>query len=248
VGQGVVDERPVDLVRVRYLDGDGREHFVRLEQARDTAFERGRMARAIPSHRGQAHTPGRYWSATMQDLVEYESYLESKWLTLLDFDPAVVAFASQPLEFDGVDGRGPWRHTPDVFARRADGGARLLDVKNPEQLDWPSVRLQAERTARACERLGWDYQMVGEPPAQRWANVSWLAGYRRSPHLGAELMPRLVALAARPVAIGDLLGFMEYPDLARAVLFHLCWKQLVVFDLDAPLRETTLVVAREDSR
>jgi hypothetical protein len=61
-------------------------------------------------------------------------------------------------------------------------------------------------------------------------------------------MPRLVALAARPVAIGDLLGFMEYPDLARAVLFHLCWKQLVVFDLDAPLRETTLVVAREDSR
>jgi hypothetical protein len=56
-------------------------------------------------------------------------------------------------------------------------------------------------------------------------------------------MPRLVGLAVRPVAIGDLLGFMEYPDIARAVLFHLCWRQQIVFDLDAPLRETTLVVA-----
>jgi hypothetical protein len=73
--------------------------------------------------------------------------------------------------------------------------------------------------------------------------VSWLSGYRRAPNLGADLMPRLVGLATRPVAIGDLLAFMEYPDIARAVLFHLCWRQRIVFDLDVPLRETTLIVA-----
>jgi hypothetical protein len=219
-----------------------------LEKAKGVAFERCRMARDIPSHRGQAHTPGRYWAATMKSLVEYESYLECKWFMMLDFDLHVVEFASQPLVFDGVDGRGQRRHTPDVFARRSDGSAWLLDVKNPERLDRAEVRLQAERTARICARLGWDYQMVGEPPAQRWANISWLSGYRRQVHLGAELMPRLVALARRPVAIGDLLGFVEYPDVARAVLFHLCWRQVIVFDLDSPLRETTLVVARNGDR
>jgi hypothetical protein len=246
VGHDVAGERPIDLVRVRYVDGDGREHVLRLEQAAGVSFEDGRMARSIPSYRGQRHTPGRYWSATTGQLVEYESYLESKWLTLLDFDPAVVAFTSQPLEFDGVDGQGSWCHVPDVFARRNDGGGWLLDVKNPQQLGWPKVRLQAERTARVCQRLGWDYEMVGEPDAQRWANVSWLSGYRRAPNLGVELMPRLVGLAARPVPIGDLVGFMEYPDIARAVLFHLCWRQRIVFDLDVPLRETTLVVAARE--
>jgi len=243
-----VEERPVDLVRLSYRDEVGADHVVGLDQARHVAFERCRMARGIPSHRGQAHTPGRYWSATMGDLVEYESYLECKCFMLLDFDVDVVEFASQPMVIDGVDGQGSWRHVPDVFARRADGSAWLLDVKNPERLERPEVRLQAERTARVCARLGCDYQMVGEPAAQRGANVSWLSGYRRPVHLGAELMPRLVDLARRPVAIGDLLGFMEYPDVARAVLFHLCWRQMIVFDLDAPLRETTLVVAQAGAR
>ena len=42
--------------------------------------------------------------------------------------------------------------------------------------------------------------MVNEPPAQRWANVSWLAGYRRPVHLGAELADQLLDLARRPVS------------------------------------------------
>ncbi|MGI5238709.1 TnsA-like heteromeric transposase endonuclease subunit [Dactylosporangium sp. CA-139066] len=245
MGHDVAGERPVDLVRVRYIDRDGREHLTPLDRVTAVPFEDGRMARRVPSYRGQRHTPGRYWSATTGQLLEYESYLESKWLTLLDFDPAVVGYSVQPLEFDGVDGRGAWRHVPDVFARRDDGSGWLLDVKDPNRLGSSKVTLQRQRTARVCARLGWDYQMVGEPLEQRWANVSWLSGYRRPPNLGAELMPRLVGLAGRPVTIGDLLGFMEYPDIARAVLFHLCWKQRIVFDLDAPLRESTLVVAGE---
>jgi hypothetical protein len=125
VSDDTASEQPIDLVRVRYVDGDGCEHVVRLEQAADVSFEDGRMARPIPSYRGQQHTPGRYWSATTGQLIEYESYLESKWFTLLDFDPAVVAFTAQPLEFDGVDGQGSWCHVPDVFARRVDGGGWL---------------------------------------------------------------------------------------------------------------------------
>ena len=64
MGHDVAAERPIDLVRVRYIDGGGDEHVLRLEQAAGVAFEDGRMARAIPSYRGQQHMPGRYWSAT----------------------------------------------------------------------------------------------------------------------------------------------------------------------------------------
>ncbi len=52
------------------------------------------------------------------DFADYESVLESKWLTLLGFDPQVTACVTQPLQFDAIDARGAWQHTPDVFARR----------------------------------------------------------------------------------------------------------------------------------
>jgi hypothetical protein len=42
-----------------------------------------------------------------------------------------------------ADERGPWHHIPDIFARRTDGSALLLDVKHPARLDDEPVRLQA---------------------------------------------------------------------------------------------------------
>ncbi|MEU5344475.1 TnsA-like heteromeric transposase endonuclease subunit [Streptomyces sp. NPDC020766] len=233
--------RDIDMVRVRYVDPEGLQHLVRLEQAADVPFEDGRMVRAIPSHRDQGHMPGQYWVAKWGDFADYESVLESKWLTLLDFDRQVTAFATQPLEFDAIDARGTWQHTPDVFVRHRDGSVLLLDVKNPELRDDPEVLLQEKRTRRTCERLGWNYSMVSEPSGQRWVNVDLLSSARRPLHLGADLVPRLLELAREPVEIGELMRFMEYPDLARGVLYHLMWHQRIVTDLDRPLRETTLV-------
>ncbi|MFE7076318.1 TnsA-like heteromeric transposase endonuclease subunit [Streptomyces sp. NPDC057620] len=240
--------RGIDMVRVRYVDSQGVQHLVRWEEAADVPFENSRMVRAIPSHRDQGHMPGHYWVAKWGDFVEYESVLESKWLTLLDFDPHVTVFVTQPFEFDAIDARGTWQHTPDVFARRRDGSALLLDVKNPEQRDDPNVRMQEERTRRACERLGWDYGMVSEPSAQRWVNVDLLSSARRPLHLGAELVPRLLELAREPVEIGKLMRFMEFPDLARGVLYHLMWHRRIVTDLDRTLRETTLVKVAPEAR
>lgn len=240
--------REIDLVRVRYVDAEGVEHLVRLEEAADVRFEDGRMARAIPSHRDQGHMPGQYWAAKWGDFAEYESVLESKWLTLLDFDPQVSAFVTQPLEFDAIDARGAWRHTPDVFARRRDGSVLLLDVKNPELRDDPKVLLQEERTRRVCEPLGWEYAMVSEPSGQLWVNVDLLSSARRPLHLGADLVPRLLELAREPVEIGELMRFMEFPDLARGVLYHLMWHQRIVTDLDRPLRDTTLVKTAAEVR
>lgn len=164
---------------IRYIDTGGDEHYAGLAEAASVSFENGRMARNIPAYRDIAHTPGRYWAATTGELVEFESHLEEKWLTLLDFDAGVTGFSSQPMELEAVDEQGPWHHIPDIFARRADGSALLLDVKNPALLDDEPVRLQASRTAALCGRLGWDYEMAGEPPAQRRANIFELSGKRR---------------------------------------------------------------------
>jgi hypothetical protein len=110
-----------DFATVRYIDTGGDEHYAGLAEAASVPFENGRMARSVPAHRDIAHTPGRYWAATTGELVEFESHLEEKWLTWLDFDAGITGFSSQPMELESADEHGPWSHVPDIFARRADG-------------------------------------------------------------------------------------------------------------------------------
>lgn len=233
------------LTRVHFRDRADVERVVSLAEAFEVEFEDGQMVRSIPHYRGSGHTPGRYWSATNGDLVFYESFLESKWMTLLDFDPRVVRFASQPFQLLHRDVGLVTKHVPDLFVRYSDSSAEVIDVKNPERLDDQNVLAQAERTAEACAEIGWGYRLVGQPDRQRFVNVAWLAGFRRPLHAGAELAPRLLSLASAPVAIDDLLRFVKPAELARSVLFHLLWRGALVCDLEAPLRESTLVKRSE---
>jgi hypothetical protein len=69
------------------------------------------MARSIPAYRDSAHTPGRYWTATTGELVEFETHLE-EWLTMLDFDIGVTGFSSQPMELEAADEDGPGAMSP----------------------------------------------------------------------------------------------------------------------------------------
>lgn len=230
-------------LRLRYLDADGLQQVVGPERAPAVRFETMRPIRQIPSYANQKHTPGQYWSVTADDLVAYESHLEAKWLRLLDFEPDVTALCTQPFDFEGRDQDGAWHHVPDIYARRQDDTILLVDVKNPTRLGSPRVQMQAERTAAACEQLGWEYRLVGEPHPQLWASISWLAGFRRPLGAGAELVDQILSLAARPVAICDLLSFQRAPEMARPVIFHLLWHHRLVCDLSKPLRNYTLVHA-----
>ena len=228
---------------LRYRDPAGREHVIGVGQASVVEFADCLPVRAIPHYRGSRHTPGEYWAAGTGRMVAYESWLECQWMMLLDFDPRVVAFAGQPFEVGGVDAGGVWRHVPDLFVRRIDGSALVMDVKNPRHLDRVDVQEQAERTREICSVAGFDYELVGLPDRQFFANVAWLHGFRRPLHAGAELVERVLALAAGSVSLQRLVSFLDSPELARPVVFHLLWHGRLRCDLTFPLRETTVLHA-----
>ncbi|MEV7217650.1 TnsA-like heteromeric transposase endonuclease subunit [Kitasatospora cineracea] len=227
---------------VRYYDAFAVERLVPAADASSVRFEECLPARSLPSYPGIRHTPGSYWAACCDTVLDYESYLESQWMRLLDFDEQVTALAAQPFIFEGQDADGKWQHTPDLFVRRTDGSALLVDVKNPQQIDKPRERRQAERTATACALMGWDYEMVGDPDPQLWATLEWLGGYRRPLNATAHLAEPLLALAQSPLSIADLVSFHD-PELARPVVYHLLWHHRLLFDPTRPLRDHTLVWA-----
>jgi hypothetical protein len=231
-------------VLVRALAPDGNWESHRVDAAGGVSFEEYLPARGIPHRVGQAHTPCWHYSTTTNRMIECESYLERVWMTLLDFDPDVVAYSAQPMMIEGADAQGAFTAFPDLFVRRADGRGLLLEVKNPTRLEHPRVQLTAARVAACAAAAGWGYRLVGAPAhAQFAANVMHLAGFRRTIGGADEYRSALLALAARPVAFGDLAAAMPDPAVARAVIQHLCWTGQLRVDLELPLQDTSVVQA-----
>jgi hypothetical protein len=119
---------------IGFTDDEGCSRAGALEAVWDWPFERSRPVRKFPSRPGQRHFPGLWWSSTTGDHVGFESWLEREHAMMLDFDPAVAAFASQPFWLRWHDGTRTRRHAPDYFARMRDGSGLVIDVRADDQV------------------------------------------------------------------------------------------------------------------
>lgn len=103
-------------VQVRFVDADGAVRLGPLARYWGESFEFSSPARKFTAFKGQKNFTGDYWAATSRCLVGYESWVERDAAMTLDFDPAVVALASQPFRLVWTDDERDREHTPDYFA------------------------------------------------------------------------------------------------------------------------------------
>ena len=228
------------------LEFAGREGLRRVEPLRSCwpeRFEQAQPVRGFSFRRGQRSFAGWWWSCTTGELVGYESWLERDHAMLLDFDPQVTGFASQPfwLLWAGENGRAR-RHAPDYFARRRDGSGLVVDVRADDRIG-PRDEEAFEATREACALVGWSFARLGVPDPVLAANVRWLSRYRHHRCAGAGgVAERLVEVFAQPrglfegaEAAGERLGVLP-------VVYHLLWQQVLAADLRAgPLNAATVV-------
>lgn len=193
------------------------------------------------------HFPGWWWFATMGRHVGYESWLERDHLMLLDFDPQVVAVASQPFWLCWHDGTRARRHAPDFFARCADGSGVIVDVRSDARIESGDAEAFAA-TALACAQVGWEFRRVGELDAVFAANVRWLARYR---HPRCAGVGDLASQLAKAFAVSGPLraGASEVGDPLAVLpaLFHLLWRGELKADLTTCLLDSTTLVQSADT-
>jgi hypothetical protein len=132
---------------------------------------------------------------------------------LLDFDPEVVAIASQPfwLRWRDEDDRAR-RHAPDYFARLRDGSAVVVDVRPDDRIPERDAATFAV-TAAACGTAGWEYRRSGDLDPVLVANVRWLSRYRHR----RCLVPPIAAVLRAGLVRGGGAGRGPAADLAGAV-------------------------------
>jgi hypothetical protein len=176
--------------------------------------------------------PGYWWSVTTGRHVGYESWAERDVAMMLDFDPSVIAFSSQPFWLYWPGDKGQRRHAPDFFARLADGGGVVVDVRPDDRIDDSAVEAFAA-TAQACAEVGWEFRRTGGPPAVLAANVRWLAGYRHPRCQRVQVAEGLSRVFGQPTRL--LAGAHEVGDpiAVLPVLFHLLWRRDLHTDLTA---------------
>jgi hypothetical protein len=200
--------------------------------------------RRFPWFIGQKNYSGLYWSATEGKLVGYESRLELARLTMLDFDPTVKRIASQPFHLMAPTDGKRLRRTIDYLAL-TDDGPLAIDVKRRDELERPDVKELLERTRAVFESRGWLYEIASEPDEVRYANIKFLAGYRRGWLFEDDVLAEVrdSAASAAGQSIRAVLDRTASPRaIAKAALLHLLWTQELRADISTRLSMNTEVV------
>ena len=227
-----------DIVEVEFDTHEGR---LRLPLSRCATFSfelQCSPVRVFPSYRGQRSFPGLRWFATTQAHVGHESWLERDQLMALDADPDVVGVVSQPFWLHWSVGI---RHAPDYFARRRDGSALVIDVRDDDRISTDDQQ-KFDRSAMVCESIGWSYRRVGVLDSVLRANLRWLSGIDTPRVLRPALAGNLVEVFARTRPLMSGVLAVGTPLVVLPVLFHLLWhRQLEVDLVSATLTSDTIV-------
>jgi hypothetical protein len=129
-----------------YIDEAGCRRRESLSVCCARAFERVLPVRSFPALRDAVNWPGYWWSVTSRRHVCYESWVERDVAMMLDFDPAVITFSSQPFWLYWSGAAASRRRRPDPTGRadrqsarqavktRAAGGGRTKATTTPA---WP---------------------------------------------------------------------------------------------------------------
>ncbi|MFE0133331.1 TnsA-like heteromeric transposase endonuclease subunit [Streptomyces sp. NPDC059037] len=235
-------------VHVGFVGPDGARRLGPLARYWGEPFELTSPARKFAAFKGQKNFTGDYWAVTSRSLVGYESWVERDAAMALDFDPAVVALASQPFCLVWPDGDRDREHTPDYFARLADGTGMVVDVRPQKLVDEEAAEVFAV-TARICESVGWQFRLVGDLDQPFRANLRWLARYRHPRCYRRPVADRLREVFCEPQML--LAGAEQVGDRLAVlpVLYHLLWQHELTADLvSAPLGSATAVRLAEQGR
>ena len=217
-------------MKLMYTDDRGRRHAMVLDEADKIDFGRTRPFREPPAYRGQRNFPGWWWSATTRSHVVYESWLVRHHIIEADRDARVAGIAGQPFALTWPSKKREAQHIPDLFCRTFDGGGVITDCRGASRSD-ADLRYRYAVIAAACQVVGWEFRLVGEPDAVWADNLRWLAGYRHPRFADPGLEELLLSSLAQPGALAEAAGQVGDPIRVLPVLFHLLWLGRLTGDL-----------------
>jgi TnsA endonuclease N terminal len=183
------------------------------------------------------------------ETVQCESFQERKLTLLLDRDPTVQEYRSQPERFAFTDTQGT-SHTyvPDFIVWKTTGEVEIHEVTLTSRREKWSIAEREKAAREICRKRGWSYVVHTEetlPQATEEANLLALYRYRptsyANPAVTAAVRARLGQEERKGlrVLIEDIAQALSLPrPVVISAVCHLLWHQII----EADLRNTLLFV------
>jgi hypothetical protein len=116
-------------------------------------------------------------------LVQFESEQERKLILLLERNPLVVNYVSQPETLTFIDGKGRQRkYTPDFQIWRVNGQVELHEVTVQSRRESHESLQEREAAAQQiCQERGWRYVVHTDqtlPSGFEYASLDFLSAFR----------------------------------------------------------------------
>jgi hypothetical protein len=165
-----------------------------------------------------------------------------------DIATDIVAIAAQPLALLWPrDTSGHHDHVPDFFVRLSSGDGRVVDVRSPERVEKNAE--QFALTRKACDEIGWQYDVFTGLASEHAHNLRWLAGYRHDRNAPTTSTAELIRdCFEKPLPLQEGLRRISAATclstgILTANVLHLMWRQILSTDLSRPLSMSSEVWA-----
>jgi hypothetical protein len=178
-------------------------------------------------------------------LIQFESEQEHKLILLLERDPTVVDYISQPETLSFRDANGRQRiYTPDFQVWRTDGRIELHEVTvEARRQNHLSLQEREAMAQNVCQQRGWQYVLHTDytlPSGYYYANLDFLSPFRAQTYADAHLASWWLThlSGSTPIQPQFLLSYAQ-PGLAHGLLlntlYYLLWHDRVQMDWQRPL-------------
>lgn len=201
------------------------------------------MTRKIPLN--YRNITGTVRSAKSDNYTDYESGLERDALTLIEYDPNVLQFTSQPRTFYYIRNGRKRRYTPDILIEYKNGDKLYIEIKYRDDLkrDWDILKPKFKAAIRELKnepRTRFKIWTEVEVRTQYFKNAKYLLHFKNKPINEAHralLLQNLDRLNGSTP--NDLLGICTSNLTLRAELMHTLWgciaKGFISTDMSNPI-------------
>lgn len=186
----------------------------------------------------------------MQSLIWYESLTERDYMYLLEIDPEVLAYSSQPLKISYKEDGKHRRYTPDFFIERSQK-KQIVEIKPKTQINYEkNVRL-FQCISYICQCKGWDFLVITDEMIRKepiLSNIKLLYRYALIP-----LNPQVTITCHQyfknqlNVTLKTAENDLSSKGIFRETLLKLVFVGFLTFDLMTPIGSDSLISLSETS-
>lgn len=126
---------------------------------------------------------GKFPSVKMNEIVWWESQIERDYIYLLEIDPDVISYKSQPFFLNYMKEGKTRKYTPDFWVKRTNF-EQVIEVKPAEKISSEKNQDLWRNIMPLCEEKGWEFIVVTDKMIRvqpKLDNIKLLYKYARTP-------------------------------------------------------------------